>query len=287
MNLPPPDNTPEEEPPNPQGELPKPSTPPPETEKESAKTAADAKQSDAASESGPFDAGSLNSEAIVSQLSEAAAFPVREKGWSVLMPAVIVIVLMTLVGWIPFLGWIVALAFGCYLAAYVHRSIGVSMRSGVSPPTWPGLEKPMDEILIPGLGIVFAAAVSYLPALLLLMILGEDWNEVGLSAGEVIGMALFAMYFPMAALAMVGRTAWSSVLPKIVLPSIKVCLPDYFVIAAGVFLAEFAREFVLSALGWLPLAGGTAASLVYFYGMLVCARLMGLMYSKHRKSIGW
>ena len=303
MNLPPPDTPPDSEPPKPEAGLPKPSTPAPDTEpapgpslstptertgtyRAGSEAQPSAKAKPEASEEQPSDGGTLNSEAIVSQISDAAMFPIRGKGWPLLTPAVVIVVLMTVVGWVPLIGWIISLTIGCYLSAYLYRSIDVSMRSGITPPDWPDLSKLVSDVVLPGLRLMFAMFVSSIPAILLSWMDGEPKTR-GLTSGEVIGMAAFAMYFPMAALAVVGRPGWGVALPQEVIPAIQRCLPDYFVIAGGVFVAEFAMKFLQSAFGWVSFLGVALGTLVYFYLMLVNARLMGLMFSKRRKDLDW
>lgn len=110
MSLPPPDLPPPDETPEPDTASPPPASSPgkeaPQPRTGSQRTPEQADGEGAGKTETDFGStkSKLDSELIVAQITEAVVFPICGKGWPLMIPALVLAGLVTLVGWIPFVG---------------------------------------------------------------------------------------------------------------------------------------------------------------------------------------
>ncbi len=163
------------------------------------------------------------------------------------------------------------------------------------------------DVIHCGTGLVklaFVIAVSFSPAILLLYVIGSDWETLaGLKlAGMTFLILLGSLYLPMAVLAAVFTgTLWAAVRPRFILRSILAIRRDYFryCALAGLCLmgswALLGLGFLLESAGgehklWMMTLAVIASAIgnaAWLYFSIVSFRALGLLYRDNRHLLLW
>ena len=91
----------------------------------------------------------------------------------------------------------------------------------------------------------------------------------------------------MATLAIVCSDTVRSALPDQVFPAIRRCLPGYGLCILLFGLAEIAQGLAKVMVGGVPVLGMLLPGLVGVYGLLVQARLAGMIYLRSSEKLPW
>lgn len=206
-------------------------------------------------------------------LKEALSYPLRPGNRGGLFLAFMVIVFISLVAWIPVAGWIVALGGAAYMSAYYFELIQHTINGKSDVPEWPYASSWWDDILTPGVQMLFITVLSYG------IMIFTDWHLTGL---------LFAsLYFPMASLALVCTGNAASALPHQVLPAVVRCLPGYLLCALLFGAMEIGRGVTEAMFEKVPVVSMVLPGMVAIYGMFVQARLAGMIYLRSSEKLPW
>jgi hypothetical protein len=180
----------------------------------------------------------------------------------------------------------VALLWGFFFACFQHFVLCTA--HGDDRPEWPDVTSVWQDILSPLFRFVGLGVLVFGPALVLAVAAGLGQAWAGLALLPVL--ALCAIYFPMALLAVALFDSLVAVNPMLVVPSI-LRVPLHYLIVLVLFgLATLAMEGGELLAAMLPggklLAIGVT-SLLGFYFFAVQARLLGLLYRCNKAKLGW
>lgn len=218
---------------------------------------------------------------------QAFAYPFRRGNGGILLLGVAVLTLLpTLYAILPvsigFWNLGLGILFLGYYAIYLRSILHSSMEGEEQVPPWPDWEHPYD-ILGEILSIVAPFLVSFLP--LLVLILTADASAPWTGVASALLFLLGWIYLPMAILVWTFYGAWSILNPVAVLRSAWQTGPGYLLLSLLMALLVGAAASLLL----LPSGGLTTfgCSLLVFYALVVCMRLLGTHYSLHRERLGW
>ena len=104
---------------------------------------------------------------------------------------------------------------------------------------------------------------------------------------ELIGFCLYWMYLPMATLSVVYHGTFSAAFPHRVIPAIAKCMPGYLLGVGALAGGEALQELLTVPFSAIPYIGLAIPFLIYFYSLVVQARLTGTLYLRYQDRIGW
>ncbi len=301
MSLPPPDLPPDSEPSKKAADLPAPSEPTAEAAPEQP-TAPNSEKGDQGTkptreddltpnlpdEAAAGPTHSFDAESALAMILGAFRYPLEGKGLAGLTPLAVLAVVMGLGGKIPFLSFVVVFLTAGYAVAYMLRVIETTVKGDEQLPGWLDVTNLLDDIVLPAFQIWVVVMLSNLVAIVLgWMGFGATPENPGYRFADFLGMASFALYYPMAVLALAhfGSLRWT--LPDRVIPAIQRALPGYWIAVGIVFLCQFVVVFVGDFTAQIPLLGSILNSAIMLFLMVVTARILGLVFLKYRKAIAW
>lgn len=230
-------------------------------------------------------------------LASALTFPMKGKGWAVVLGGAAFLWIAGLLAHVPFAGMgasLIGLVLSGYYAAYYLRVISSSARGEEDLPDWPDFRSFWDDIWVP----LIQFLAPFVLCVILPMALGM--NLPWMHQEELVGMKAFGaveiwgylglLYLPMALLAVgMCQSLWA-VSPHVVIPAIVRTLPDYLVVLLAwlVVVPAVSKLFAgaLAPLLRLPFGDFLAAAVSLFF-LLVQMRMLGLLYRRHRDHIGF
>jgi hypothetical protein len=189
------------------------------------------------------------------------------------------------------LGFMVSVGITGYLFAYMQRIISHSAQGDEEMPDFPDFSDWWSDIVRPFLIFMAAILMSSVPTLIAAYYIGKDESFMPLIYPA---LALTALYFPMALLAVGITDSFVAVSPHVVVPSIVRVFVPYLLtflllaflfgirIAGGMGIEEIPSE-------WLPLriVVTFVMGFVSLYLMAVEMRLLGLLFRSYRPQLGW
>jgi len=228
---------------------------------------------------------SMTNEWIISILRDAFAYPLRKHGWTILIPGGLLAILLTIGAAAPVLG-IFAVIFGIgYFAAYYFDIIGTTISGDESPPEWPVLSNFTEDVFRPALQLAGAFLISYFPSVLFSFMRNKNQTE-GLM--DSILYMLSSAYFPMACIALVMTGSLATALPHHVIPAIKRCLPKYLVPLVFLILIKVLTVLIDGIAIILPaFISAMLGAMIWFYLLMIQARITGLTCWRFRERIQW
>ena len=224
--------------------------------------------------------------AFLAALPGVLVYPFRGGGWAAIIAGAVFFYVLNLLAVWSVLGFLVTLAVSGYLAAFMFQIVGASAAGENSVPEWPGLASPWDDILRPFLLVAATVIVSFLPAVVYVIVSEEPWEEAWRSALLLVALGTF--YLPMALMAVALYDSFAGLNPVRVILGIIKTMPMYLVataLLAGVYVLAGVAERYLS--GTIPILGPLAAGAVALYALMVEMHVLGLLYLTHRKRLGW
>jgi hypothetical protein len=227
----------------------------------------------------------LESERLVKMLLQAFKYPLSKDGWAILIPGGVMAILLSIGSLAPVIGLVAVIFSAGYFASYYSDIISSSINGDENPPDWPVISNFMEDIVGPAFMMMGVALISFSPTLLYSAYAGE------LAADGIIGSLLYfagCAYFPMAMISFVMNSSVAAALPHRVIPAILRCLPEYFVpvvLLIGIKILSVLLDGVFSI---LPVQlSSPIMTLVWFYLLMVQARITGLTGLNLRERIGW
>jgi hypothetical protein len=234
----------------------------------------------------PFEAPpAAEATGAVATLEGAFAYPLRREGLWVIGGGTVFFAAADLLSRLPLVGVVVAIFATGILTAYMFRVIGASADGRDELPDWPEFHNVVDDVLMPIARVIALWVVSFGPAVLLLIHAGP----VPAIAAAVAGL----VYFPMGLLAIAMRNTVVAASPHVVVPAIGRVAGDYLVtifLFGLVVVIGFLAQGALGSLGGGLLVGllvGLVAKAASLYLLFVQMRLLGLLYFRRRRDLGW
>jgi hypothetical protein len=181
-----------------------------------------------------------------------------------------------------------------YLFAFLQKVTHTAAQGSDEPVSWPDLTDLSQDVLLPFFQLAATLAVSFAPALAVLMWAGVDAFSSGnadavkllLGGAAVLGGIV---YFPMALLAVTMLDTILAANPLLVLPSI-LRVPLEYLLVLVLFAVIFAVRIggaLAARFIYVPVLSELVVSFVGLYFLTVQMRLLGLMYYARRDKLGW
>ncbi len=149
-------------------------------------------------------------------VSDALRYPFRGNGKYILLLGAILLILTELASFAPLIGMIAQLIMFGYFCSSYFAIIQTTSTGSDEAPQFPSASDPMEDIIMPALWVVGVALLASAPAIAYFLI-----GSTPLTATAEYGMmAFFALYFPMAMLAVVNCGTLAAALPHVVIISI-------------------------------------------------------------------
>lgn len=217
------------------------------------------------------------------RLPGTLVFPFRRNGIILLIIGALVFLVLE---FLARFSWILTVISTGYLFAYMQKIISHSAQGEDDMPDFPEFSEWWSDIIQPFLQFTGTAVVSFAPAIAAAILLRN--NEFILPA-VIVTIALGAIYFPMALLAVAVSDNFLALSPHIVIPSIIRVLVPYMV--ACVFLgilvgARFGAALAMSLVP-VPLLPSVAIGFLSLYLLVVEMRVLGLLFHSYRDRLGW
>lgn len=180
------------------------------------------------------------------------------------------------------------LVFGIgYVTCYLRRVLVSSAMGDDAMPDWPDFSDFSTDILAPFFQLLLTLIASFVPALVLALLLASR-NAWG---GWIIGGAFLAgaIYFPMAFLGVAMFDSVAAVNPLLVVPSI-LKVPLEYVVTLLLFGAVFAVRWAgnqAMPMVMPKLVAAIISGFVGLYLLTVQVRILGLLYRSRKSALGW
>ncbi len=211
-------------------------------------------------------------------------YPLRGQGKYLLLAYFIVLGLLGLLSFMPFLGIgavVIELFLGFYIVAFMIRIIADSANGEVELPDWPELSDWREDLLHPCLLWAAAGMISFGPAILYDILYPA--SKTLYPPLSLIFWILGELYFPMGLLAVVLCDSPAGLNPLRVIPAIIRTWRTYFVACLILGLIFFLSGIVSK----IPQVGPLMAWFLGFYLSLVEMRIIGLIYYTNSKRLKW
>jgi hypothetical protein len=187
-----------------------------------------------------------------------------------------------------------------WLFAYVQKIVVSCSNDEDVLPDWPEISSFSEDLVQPFLSLLGTLALCFGPAVLYSYFAGSyDFAPFLFYPLFLLGI----IYLPMALLVVSLTSSAKSANPFVVLPAILKIPKDYawvclfFMLGLGVWngswllVKEFAPEIhrgvdLLNAVIW-HLAWSLPLDFLFLYCMVVCVRVLGMMYRRNWRTLGW
>lgn len=229
----------------------------------------------------------LDPDSMGSLLRDALTYPWRRDGWMIVIPGAVMAGILTIASYASLLGTISVILGACYFAAYYFDVIETTLTGRDHPPEWPAISDFIDDILRPGIRMVGVALLSTMPLIIIAAMGGDNTDETSRRFGLLIGYLIYWAYLPMATLATVYNGTLSAALPHRVIPAIASSMPGYLLGVGALAAGELIQQSLSAVLGAIPIIGIFIPFLIYFYALVVQARLTGTLFLRYQNRIGW
>ena len=149
-------------------------------------------------------------------VGDALKYPFRGNGKYILLVGAILLILTDIASFAPLIGMIAQLIMFGYFCSSYFAIIQTTSTGSDEAPQFPSASDPVDDIIMPALWVTGVVLLASAPAIAYFLI-----GSTPLTAtAEFAMMAFFALYFPMAMLAVVNRGTLAAALPHVVVTSI-------------------------------------------------------------------
>lgn len=226
------------------------------------------------------------SRTFIQSIPEVLQYPFTSNGiWTLLIGTLLYVVL----AYTAQFDLRVAVVASGYLLAYLLKIVVAASKDEPELPDWPDFMSPWQEIIRPCLMVVSCGIASFSPLLVYLYLLHSD----GGNSRPTIMFPLAAwglLYFPISVLA-VGITKKFIHLSPITFGQALVRLSGQYMFAAGllllmVILRYLLNTFLVTSLS-VPVVPTLLTGLLSLYFLAVFVRLMGVIYYRNRRELGW
>lgn len=227
----------------------------------------------------------LESERLVKMLLQAFKYPLSKDGRAILTPGGVIAILLSVGSLVPVIGLVAVIFSAGYFASYYSDIITSSINGDENPPDWPVISNFMEDIVGPAFMMMGVVLISFSPTLLYSIFAGKD------AADGILGSLLYfasCAYFPMAMISFVMNSSVAAALPHRVIPAILRCLPEYFVPVVLLIGIKILSVLLGGVFSILPvLVSSPIMTLVWFYLLMVQARITGLTGLNLRERLAW
>lgn len=168
-----------------------------------------------------------------------------------------------------------------YLFAYMQKIVVTSAAGDSDPPDWPEVSDIHQDIVQPFLQLLFTLAVSFIPALVV-------WVMIGALAGQFM-LLLGMIYFPMALLGVAMSDSYGALNPIFVLSSVMRAPGDYVMTCLSFGAVVFLRVFVHGAIDeiGIPFLPFLVYWIIFLVALMIQMRILGMFYFLNRNRLGW
>ncbi len=219
-------------------------------------------------------------ESFYSMLGSAFTYPLRDRGWLILLAGIIFFFLAEFLSFIPVISIFIAVFTTGYIVSFLTRVIITSSDGDETLPDWPDFENFYEDIIVPIFRWAFVLAVSFGPGIFLI------YKGMGLAA--VAALAVGLVYLPMALTAASIHESAFSANPLVVIPAIlKVPIQYTLTTLMLGMLSGVSAYLQWRVEGEFGLLSGAAILAVFLYFAVVQCRLMGLLYFANDETINW
>lgn len=225
----------------------------------------------------------------------ALVYPFRGWGLVVLLVGTLIIGLMNFGA--PFLySYVINLLVYGYVCNYLFNIVLTTANGADKPPDFPDFSNWWEDILQPLLLMVGTTLYCFAPALIYFLLYlaycyYQGWipqPDEPLCAGGVVSLAFLSLlYYPMALLAVAMFTGKSGLNPRIVIPAIFRVLGPYLVVCAFLAIVVAGQILFRALLDRQSLLAHFAAEFLFLCGLMICMRLLGVLYRTHKGKLGW
>ncbi|RKX71103.1 hypothetical protein DRP53_02705 [candidate division WOR-3 bacterium] len=210
-------------------------------------------------------------------------YPIQGGGRYIILGGALIFTILNLV---PLFGWLLALIFAYpYLTAYMIRILRAVSQGKKEMPDWPEISDYWDSILRPYLHVLLASAISFLPAVIILIFgLRFGFFNIIFFLSIIFGF----IYFPMALIAVAFHDSGLAALNFHFLIEAMVKIKrDYIIALIAMAIFVVIEATVKSILGGIPVLGLFLfwASTIYFTSIQMY--ILGNIYYVNRKALAW
>lgn len=216
---------------------------------------------------------------ISAQLPEILAYPFKGQGKLLFLMGSLFFGIASLIRGFSVAAIALALFTAGYLCVYGFSIIEHSSAGRDEPPDWPDVTNFVDAVLGPLFKILLISIFCFAPALACLI-----WHAPG--ALLALCVALGALLWPMAVLAVTMYHSLAALNPLFLLRSIRSVLGSYLLVCALLVPVGLVQD-LGPLLARVPFAGVVLQSAVSLYCLMVQMRLIGLVYWANRDRLGW
>ena len=217
-------------------------------------------------------------------LQDIVTYAYRGSGKYVLILCVVLSLVAKLAGIAPLFGPIASILISAYFCAIYFQMIQSSATGGKEAPEFPDTANLFEDIIWPMLQIFVVLLVSFGPLIGYMVWAGEDDFTPMIGYGL---LAIGAIYFPMAMLAVVVLGYTGALSPHIVIPAIFRAGWLYWVAVSMLCILYFVESQIESMLSGLFLIKFVILAVVGVYTLMTNARILGVIYRERQEELGW
>ena len=211
-------------------------------------------------------------------------YPFRGSGKYMILFGTLLAVIAEIVKFAPLFGGIASILLAAYLAATYFEIIETTATGSDEAPMFPNVTSFWEDAIWPFLKSLIVALVSFSP------VLAYGWmtDPDEIQPAAVFGLlALGAIYFPMAMLAVVVLGYLGALSPHIVIPSLIRAGGLYWLAVFLIVLIFLAEAFLGGLLEGVPVAGTLVLAGIGIVAMMLNGRTLGIIYRERREEMGW
>lgn len=241
-------------------------------------------------------------------LADSFVYPVRGWGWALILGGTfamsVPVFLEHFIRGLVFVG--ICRLLGMYIVAYFVRVLTDSAGGSDSPPDWPELHEPWDDIVCPCLLWMLTVAAAFTPLVAVNLVLYREaarldvLNVLGSlltgpsvqDAPAVLGLRVAALAvglipLPMALVSVALQDSPAGLNPLRTIPAIfRIGRPYALVLAslAGTYVGSY---YLMGLIPHVAVLGSVLVTALGLYIGIVTARTLGSMYHRYAQRIGW
>jgi hypothetical protein len=213
-------------------------------------------------------------------ISDALAYPLKGNGKYILVIGAILSLLLSVGGYVPVLGLILAIGASGFFSAYMFKVINATTCGHDEACDWPDYQDIYSDLVVPWLCMLSATFFSFVPYAVMSFMSEED----GILSYILLILGFF--HLPMAILCVAICGTMRSAFWATTVPLITRCLPQYFFLVLVFGGLSFINGLLNNVLSSIPFLGWFISFFLGMYSLMVTGRLLGLFNRENGHLIG-